>query len=208
MRSVFVSTVCVTVVWIGAIASSLIIPFTLSGIIRMASHRPPVSARALEGGSALLGARMRPPNLMCAIAESLCMMCPTPPYDIRSWFVGVLPLSAVVSEPSVFITTVKSVVSVLVCTMCPSSAALVILYGQTTCGVGMVCRVGFGCSIISGLSVFGVFLVPVGSLCTLLGSLCNTGSHMCLDSISPRARASNPVAACCVGMRWPQHGVC
>ena len=77
--SVAVSNNIVGVLLIGANASRYILPFTLSGIIRMASHKPPVSPIALEYDSADGGDNSRPPYLIYAIGLPLCTICPTPP---------------------------------------------------------------------------------------------------------------------------------
>ena len=72
------------------------------------------------------------------------MMWPTPPYDIRSRLVGSLLCDAVVSNSSVFMTTMMSSGAMVSSIICVSNGALVVLYGHTVCGVGVVCLKGFG----------------------------------------------------------------
>ena len=77
--SVVVLNNIVGVLLIGANASRYILPFNLSDIIRMASHKPPVSPIALEYDSADGGDSSRPPCLIYAIGFPLCTICPTLP---------------------------------------------------------------------------------------------------------------------------------
>ena len=67
---------------------------TSGGGMRIASHRPPLSPIALEGGSADGGEVIRPPYLIYATGLPATIMWPTPPYPTLAMLPGAAGFNA------------------------------------------------------------------------------------------------------------------